>query len=51
MQHSVADSTTEAEFRSIAKCGRHDEWLRELLKDFDDPCEHPTDRDQNNTRR
>ena len=48
MQHSVADSTAEAEFRSIAKCGRHGEWLHELLKDFDGPCEHPTPLNEDN---
>ena len=41
-QHSVADSTCEAEFRAIAKCGRHGEWLRYVSDNFGSPCTHPT---------
>ena len=48
MQHSVADSTAEAEFCGIAKCGWHGEWLHELLKDFDGPCQHPTPLNEDN---
>jgi hypothetical protein len=42
IQHSVADSTAESEFRAIAKCGRHGEWLRDLFSDFDEKCLYPT---------
>jgi transposase len=42
LQSSVSDSTTEAEYRAIAKCGRHGEWLRALLADFGRACVHPT---------